>query len=92
MVDAKAYEPLGRGLKEGYISDTSMGTTVQYSICSACGNKAVSDKDFCDCIKHKKGQTVNGKKVYEKNYGLKFIENSFVTNFAPKVFVFSNSH
>ena len=80
MVDAKAYPKLARGIRENYINDTSMGCSVKYSICSVCKNKAVSESDYCEHIKNHKGKTINGKKVYEENYGLKFIENSFVTD------------
>jgi len=47
MVDAKAYPQLARGMREGYISDVSMGCSVQYSTCSVCDNKAVSEEDYC---------------------------------------------
>ena len=80
MVDAKAYPQLARGILQNYISDCSMGTAVKYSTCSICGNKAASENQFCEHVKNHKGKMINGKKVYEKNVGCKFIELSAVTD------------
>lgn len=80
MVDAKAYPNLARGIREGYIQDVSMGAAIKYSVCSICGNKAHTEKDYCSCIKNHKGKKLGGKKVYESNYGVKFIELSGVTD------------
>ena len=79
-VDKKSYPKLSRGIEDGYINGVSMGCSVDYSKCSACKHKATSEKEFCEHIKTKKGKVVNGKKVYEENYGVKFIELSFVTD------------
>jgi len=79
-VDREAYPQLARGVEEGYISGVSMGCSVDYSKCSICGKKATTEKDYCDHVKNQKGKSVNGKKVYEDNYGVKFIELSFVTD------------
>lgn len=80
MVDAKSYGPLARGIKEGYIKDVSMGTAVEYSLCSICANKASTPDQYCTHIRNHKGKKVGGKKVYEINHGLKFIEISAVTD------------
>lgn len=79
-VDAKAYPKLARGISEGYISGVSMGCQVEYSRCSVCDNKAVKEDDYCNHIKEHKTRKLNGKIVFEKNYGIKFIELSFVVD------------
>lgn len=79
-VDAKAYPKLARGISEGYIAGVSMGCQVEYSECSICGNQAAKEEDYCVHIKEHKTRKYNGKDVYEKNYGLKFIELSFVVD------------
>jgi hypothetical protein len=110
-VDAIAYPQLARGVKEQYVTSTSMGAQVQYSLCSVCHNHAETPDSYCGCIRERKTRTVSSKKltckyfdhgpekecplcgstkddikkfayegkVFEHNYGIKFIENSFVT-------------
>jgi len=114
MVDRNAYPRLARGIEEGYITGTSMGAQVGYSLCSICHNKAHTADEFCTHIKNGKNRKVSGKydckyhdssckpeddcpldgkkkagshelmhkeaKVYEWNYDIKFIEDSFVVN------------
>jgi hypothetical protein len=114
MVDKEAYPPLARGIEEGYIIGTSMGAQVGYSCCSVCHNKAATQDEFCDHIKHRKNKTVSRTvecayhksknkpqdscpvcdckkgsskeneykeaKIFEWNYDIKFIEDSFVVN------------
>jgi len=79
-VDAKAYPKLARGISEGYIAGVSMGCQVEYSECSICKNQAAKEDDYCTHIKEHKTRKFNGKDVYEKNFGLKFIELSFVVD------------
>jgi len=79
-VDAKAYPKLARGISEGYISGVSMGCQVSYSRCSICDNKAIKEEDYCDHVREHKTREIGGKKVYEKNHGIKFIELSFVVD------------
>ena len=53
--------------------------SVSYGICSICGNKATSEKNYCECLKKYKGKThPNGKRAFEYNYDIKFIELSCV--------------
>lgn len=113
-VDKVAYPQLARGIQEGYISGTSMGAQVGFSLCSVCHNKAHTADDFCSHIKNQKtrqfsgsvknayhdsnckpddNDPLTGKKidaeemldhkeaqVFEWNYDIKFIEDSFVVN------------
>lgn len=80
FVDREAHPDICRMIEEGYITDVSMGTQVDFSTCSICGNKAQTADTYCAHIKNMKGRQVDGKKVYERNYGLKFIELSIVTD------------
>ena len=84
FIDKEANSPLCRAIEEGYVTDVSMGTQVDYSTCSVCENKAVTADSYCEHIRSMKGRSVEGKKVFEKNYGLKFIELSVVTDGACK--------
>ena len=84
FIDRSAFPTLSRAIEEGYITDVSMGTQVDYSTCSVCNNRAAVAADYCLHVKTMKGRTVNGKKVFERNYGLKFIEISVVTDGACK--------
>ena len=80
FVDEEAYPDIARNIRTGVIHDVSMGCSVDYGICSKCKNKAYTEKDYCECLKKYKGKTdpQSGKKVYEENYKLKFIELSCV--------------
>lgn len=80
FIDRTASPSLCRAVEEGYVTDVSMGTQVDYSTCSVCEKKAATANDYCDHVKTMKGRNVEGKKVFEKNYGLKFIEISVVTD------------
>lgn len=113
-VDKIAYPRLARGVEEGYITGTSMGCSVESSLCSVCHNKASVAEDYCSHIENRKNRKFSGERkcayhespvdkeekcplcgstkdnvktlkhseqqIYEHNYGLKFIENSFVVN------------
>ena len=80
FVDEEAYPDIARNIRTGVIHDVSMGCSVDYGICSKCGNKAFTEKDYCECLKKYKGKThpETSKKIYEENYNLKFIELSCV--------------
>ena len=86
-VDAIRFPKLAQAIIAGHIDRTSMGTDVQYSICSFCGNKAASPVDYCAHIPRMKGKriyrtTASGSKegilVREICYGLGFFENSLL--------------
>lgn len=47
FVDREANAPLCRAIEEGYITDVSMGTQVDFSTCSVCANKAYTAEDYC---------------------------------------------
>ncbi len=79
-IDESAYPDIARGVRVGYMHDVSMGCQVESGECSECGNIAALEKDYCECLKKYKGKIhpKSGKKVYEKNMGIKFIELSVV--------------
>lgn len=83
-VDKVGYPELCRGVEMGYITDVSMGCRCGHSICSVCGNEAVTEEDFCDHIKSYKGSSFQGVPVFEDNKDIEFFEISFVTTGADK--------
>ena len=46
-VDKLAYPRLARGIETGYVTGTSMGCSVENSICSVCHNNAHTSEDYC---------------------------------------------
>lgn len=79
FIDEDAYPDIARGIRQAYIHDVSMGCSVEEGKCSICGNKATTERDYCDCLKKYKGKMhPSGKKAFEFNYGIKFIELSCV--------------
>jgi hypothetical protein len=70
-LDKVNYPDLARKVTTGLVRYGSMGTAVEVSICSECGNKASTQKEYCS---HVLGKTAHG----EINVGLKPIEYSLV--------------
>jgi hypothetical protein len=66
FVDEEAYPDIARNIRTGVIHDVSMGASVEWGVCSICGNKAYTEKDYCEHLKKYKGKTFpeNGKKAY----------------------------
>lgn len=80
-LDKVAYPELARQITAGYSTDVSMGCQVNYSLCSDCGNKAVTEADYCSHVRTAKGIARAGSnRCYEINNGLNFIEISMVSN------------
>jgi len=81
-VDGEAYPLLAEGLRSGRINKVSMGTNVDHTICSVCGNIARSKNDYCNHIQNKGRFFKNDQGIdvlaYEINRGLDFFEISFV--------------
>lgn len=86
-VDALRFPKLAQAILSGRVNRTSMGTDVEYSICSACDNKARTPAEYCQHIPRMKGKilyrhTASGQReghlIREKCYGLRFFENSFL--------------
>lgn len=82
-IDAKTFPKLAKAIITGKIKRTSMGVDVDYSVCSACGNKAVDTLSYCQHIPGQKGRKFfasgqPGRYIYEVCHGLKFFENSLL--------------
>lgn len=92
-IDAKAYPRLAKAISAGELDSVSMGTNIEFSKCSACGNIAHEIEDFCNHVKYSKGRkiAVNGKKVlvHEVCAGLSFFEISLVFDPADETAIFS---
>lgn len=95
FVDREAFPHICRSIEEEYTTGVSMGCSVEYSVCSICGNRAEKTDDYCSHIKNRKGRTFTGKAknvvtgemkefkgapVFEYNHGIKFIELSAVVD------------
>ena len=80
FIDEEAYPDIARNIRTGVIHDVSMGCAVESGVCSECGKEATTEREYCEHMKNYKGKVNprSGKKVYEKNKGLKFIELSCV--------------
>jgi len=70
-LDKVNYPELARKVETGLVRYGSMGTAVETSICSECGNRATTQDEYCNHITNK---TAHG----EVNVGLKPIEYSLV--------------
>jgi len=70
-LDKVNYPELARKVETGLVRYGSMGTAVETSICSECGNRATTQDEYCNHINNK---TAHG----EINVGLKPIEYSLV--------------
>ncbi len=57
-VDAIRFPKLAKAILAGDIERTSMGTDVEYSVCSACGNKARTPLEYCAHIPKMKGKRI----------------------------------
>ena len=86
-IDAVHFPKLAEAIVKGEIARTSMGTDVEYSLCSFCGNKAATPAEYCKHIPRLKGKrirrmTASGSTedvlVAEMCYGLNFFENSLL--------------
>lgn len=74
---------LVRAFEEGKEITASMGVWVDHSFCSICGNKALTEDEWCDHLKLHKGRTIDGQKVYEDNRGVCGMELSYITVGSP---------
>lgn len=87
-VDGKNFPKLAEAILTGKIDRTSMGCDVEYSICSACGNKATAPAEYCIHIPAMKGRPhtavgpITGARhtgpIREICHGLRFFENSLL--------------
>jgi len=80
-------------VRKGSVTDVSMGTLVNFSLCSICANKAETEEEWCDHLLHAKGHFLpvdelirkdralfpKGKWSYEDNREIYGIETSWIT-------------
>ena len=82
-IDKKAFPQLNNALSNRMITGVSMCCRVDGSVCSICGNNAVTEDDLCEHVINYKGMTipVNGEMlpVMEYNIHPQFFEESLVT-------------
>ena len=87
----RKHRDLVAKIESGELGTLSMGCTVDFTICTACGNTAVDETELCDHIKYQKLNKFldeNGKQrivaelcghsSYEDTGGVTFIEASWV--------------
>lgn len=87
-VDAVKFPRLAKAILTGRVNRTSMGVDVDWSTCSACGNKATSPAEYCKHLPAMKGKKirqrnkatgkVEEKLIHEICAGLSFFENSLL--------------
>lgn len=87
-VDAVRFPRLAKAILAGRVNRTSMGVDVDWSTCSACGNKATSPAEYCRHLPAMKGKKirqrnqatgkVEEKLIHEVCAGLSFFENSLL--------------
>lgn len=91
----RKHEELVKDIEEENISTLSMGCTVEYTICTKCGNVAHDDTEMCACIKYAKGNHFYDKRGIRRKIAelcghksdpasVTFIEASWVANPAFK--------
>jgi hypothetical protein len=87
-IDAVRFPKLCKAILTGRVNRTSMGVDVDWSTCSACGNKATSPAEYCKHLPALKGKMirqrnkvtgkVEEKLIHEVCAGLSFFENSLL--------------
>jgi hypothetical protein len=87
-IDAVRFPKLCKAILAGKVNRTSMGVDVEWSRCSACGNKATSPAEYCHHLPAMKGKKirktnpktgkVEERLIHEVCAGLSFFENSLL--------------
>lgn len=80
LIDRETFPKYAREVEKGIINSFSMGVEVKKAICSICGNVAQTPADLCADVQRYKGLYVQGKKCFEFNRDLNFIEQSAVAS------------
>ena len=80
FVDKEDFPKYAAEIEKGIVNSFSMGVEVKEAQCSHCNNIAFTPNQLCHHAKHLKNLTVEGKKVFEWNRGLTFIEQSAVVS------------
>lgn len=77
LEDAKAPD-LAERIASGDFPPVSMGTRVKYDVCTICGNRAPTRKQYCNHLKFQMRDVINGKKVAALNPSPRFFDISWV--------------
>lgn len=78
-IDRHKAPQIADDLDNGKMWDVSMGCKVKFDVCSICGNKAFTTKDYCECIRRHRGKVLpDGRQVYMRNLNPRFFDISFV--------------
>lgn len=87
-IDALRFPKLAQAILAGRVNRTSMGVDVEWSRCSACGNKATSPAEYCRHLPALKGKKIRKRNpatgkveerlIHEICAGLSFFENSLL--------------
>lgn len=80
LLDNAKAPDIADSIENGNYPDWSMGTRIPYDVCSICGNKAPSMKQYCHHAKYMMGKIdpETQKKVFVRNYKPKFFDISYV--------------
>jgi hypothetical protein len=77
LEDSKAPD-LAERIANNEFPPVSMGTRVPYDVCSVCNNRAPTRKEYCDHLRLRMRDVINGKKVCALNPSPKFFDISWV--------------
>jgi len=80
FIDREQFPKYASNVEKGYINSFSMGVEVKEAECSICHNIARTPAELCIHAERYKGLYVQGKKCFEFNRDLEFIEQSAVAS------------
>lgn len=87
IIDNEKAPDIADKIERGDYPDWSMGCRVPYDVCSICGNKAPTRREYCEHLRYNMGgiDSRSGKQVYAINTRPKFFDISQVLIGADKV-------
>ena len=87
VLDNEKAPDIAKRVNEGDYPDWSMGCRVPYDVCSICGNKAPTTKQYCEHLKYYMGRIhpQTGRAAYAINYQPKFFDISQVLIGADRI-------
>lgn len=87
ILDNSSAPEIVERIENGDYPEWSMGCRVPYDVCSVCGNKARTRKEYCDHLKYYMGRIDpgSGKQAYAINTTPKFFDISQVLIGADKI-------
>ncbi len=78
-VDKEKAPDIVRRIDDDELTSVSMGCNVKFDVCSICGNKAKTLKDYCPHLKHEMNRVYpDGRKVFAINTTPRFFDISDV--------------